>query len=100
MARKPQSKGNKKPRRKAASAASKVLRGGRASKSYRSSATGSVVSERSAGGATRSKGKTLVLSGTPKKGSRAPEIHAELKRQGRYFGDSGTRITRQDRDSH
>ncbi len=32
------------------------------------------------------------------RGSRAPEIHASLKRQGRHFGDS-TQITRADRDS-
>ena len=103
MPKKPQPKRGKNAQKSgsgAAKAAAKAPRDGRASRSYGSSATGGGVSERSAGGATRGKGKTLVLSGTPKRGSRAPEIRAELEGQGRYFGDSGTRTTRQDRDSH
>ncbi len=103
MAKRPQSKRGKYSRKIAAGrvsrAASKVLRDSRTSKTHKKSAS-SALSQRSAGGTMRSKSKTLVLSGTPKGVSRAPEIHAELQRQGRYFGDRGTRITRHDRDSH
>ncbi len=104
MAKRPQSKRSKYIRKAAADrvsrAVSKKHSAGRTSKTYKSTAAGSALSQRPTGGMTRSKSKTLVLSGTPKGVSRAPEIHAELQRQGRYFGDSGTRTTRHDRDSH
>ena len=104
MAKRPQSKRGKYSRkvasgRVAKAAASSVMRDGRTSKTRKRAAAGSALSLRPAGGTTRGKSKTLVLSGTPKGVSRAPEIHAELERQGRYFGDSGTRMTRQGRDT-